>query len=86
MSRAGIPAQSFCVRQALQLTGKELARTLYPNVRNILSRYALFLSPLSSGLGASCAFLVLAQHSTISVHSSQALTGCDSGILAFPLA
>lgn len=63
-ARAGILAQSFCVRQVLQFTGKELARTTYTNVRNILSKYALlFLPTLNSGLVASYAFSVLAQHS-----------------------
>lgn len=66
MSSSGMLAQGFHVKKAPQFTGKELARTVYTNVRNILPRYALlFLSPLSSGLVASYVSLVLAQLSAV---------------------
>lgn len=45
MSRAGILTQSFCVRQALQFPGKEIARTMCTNVRNILSDRLCCLRP-----------------------------------------
>lgn len=66
MSTSGRLSQSFQAKPALRFTGKELARAVCTNVRNKFSRYALpFLSPLSSGLVASYASVVLAQLSAV---------------------